>query len=226
MKASSATSGAIAASTPTAAGPCSASKCAVVEQANLVVREMGLQMRQILVAAAGIDDDEETVLAGGDDQVIDDAAGVIGQLGVAGAAGGEALDIGRDHAFDGGRRTRAGDRHLAHVRDVEEGGTLAGLAVLLEDAGRVLHRHRPAGEVDHAAAELAVQLIQRRRFERGHRSRPHGGVRDGTDSSRLDAPSVLDLRDSDASVSPSSSPSVGCPRTRSPEGQLARGPGA
>ena len=39
---------------------------------------------------------------------------------------------------------------------------LAALPVLGHDAGRVLHRQRPAGEVDHPAAELDVQVVQRR----------------------------------------------------------------
>ena len=47
------------------------------------------------------------------------------------------------------------------MRDVEEPGVLANRAVLGEDAG-VLDGHREARELDHAAAEGAVALVEGR----------------------------------------------------------------
>ena len=56
---------------------------------------------------------------------------------------------------------RADEHHLAHVRDIEQAGLGAGVGVLLEDAGRVLHRHLVAGEGHHLGAEGDVQVVQR-----------------------------------------------------------------
>jgi hypothetical protein len=52
------------------------------------------------------------------------------------------------------------------VRNVEEAHALAHGAVLLEDA-RVLDRHLPAAEVDHARAELLVERVERSPLEHG-----------------------------------------------------------
>jgi hypothetical protein len=55
--------------------------------------------------------------------------------------------------------------HLAHVRDIEQAGSGAGLCVLGQDAGGVLHRHLVAGERDQAGAQFPVQRVERRAFE-------------------------------------------------------------
>ena len=60
------------------------------------------------------------------------------------------------------QRARAAELDLAHVRDVEQAGGGAHRLVLGDHAG-VLHRHVPAGEVDHPRPELAVGLVERRR---------------------------------------------------------------
>ena len=54
---------------------------------------------------------------------------------------------------------------------------VAGRAVLVEDAGRVLHRHRPAAEVDHLRADAPVRLVKRRLSGCGRRGRGTGGHR-------------------------------------------------
>ena len=54
--------------------------------------------------------------------------------------------------------TRAADPHLAHVRQVEQPNPLAHGAMLVEDAGRVLDGHLPAGEVDQPRAKRAMPL--------------------------------------------------------------------
>ena len=67
------------------------------------------------------------------------------------------------------RRRRVGEsararpqRDLAHVAHVEQPGRRAGVQVLLQDAGRVLHRHVVAGEGHHPRPERHVQRVQRR----------------------------------------------------------------
>src|SRR3546814_2366509 len=50
---------------------------------------------------------------------------------------------------------------------VEQPGLGAGVQMLLEDAGRILHGHFIAGERHHLAAEFPVQIVERgalRRF--------------------------------------------------------------
>jgi len=53
----------------------------------------------------------------------------------------------------------AAELDLAHVGDVEEAGGGAHRLVLLLEPG-VLHRHVPAGEIDHAAPELPVGGVE------------------------------------------------------------------
>ena len=66
-------------------------------------------------------------------------------------------------------RTVAGERELAHVRDVEDPGVVANRAVLVRDR-RVLDGHLPAGEGDEARAEGGVALEQRCASERLHQA--------------------------------------------------------
>ena len=46
------------------------------------------------------------------------------------------------------------------VRDIEEAGRFAGVEVLLNDAGLVLHRHFPSAELDNAGAETHVSVVE------------------------------------------------------------------
>ena len=72
-----------------------------------------------------------------------------------------------------------GQPHLAHVRDVEQAGRGAGLGMLGQDAGRILHRHLVAGEGHEARAELAMQGVERRALEGA------GGIRSNRVSDRV-----------------------------------------
>ena len=87
---------------------------------------------------------------------------VVGELGVARAARRQALDVAGHQPLQRRRGVRAVEPDLAHVRDVEQGGGGPAVLVLGQDAGRVLDRHLPAGERHQLAAELAVQIVQRR----------------------------------------------------------------
>ncbi len=57
---------------------------------------------------------------------------------------------------------RAMQPHLAHVRYVEQSGLGAGMQMLGDDAGRVLHRHVIAGKADHAGTAGAMQIVEGR----------------------------------------------------------------
>ena len=58
--------------------------------------------------------------------------------------------------------------------------------MLGDDAGRVLHRQAPAGEVDHAAAELAVEVVERGAARRA-RALEEDGIAQGRDLRGLSA---------------------------------------
>ena len=66
------------------------------------------------------------------------------------------------------------DHRLAEVADVEDADGLADGGVLLDDAGRVLQRHRPAAELGELRAEGDVAVVQGRLLERrvGHGAKP------------------------------------------------------
>ena len=67
-----------------------------------------------------------------------------------------------------------GDHRLAEVADVEDADRLADRGVLLDHAGGVLQRHRPAAELGELGAERDVPVVQgRRRSDRvGHGREP------------------------------------------------------
>ena len=141
------------------------------------------QVGEVGGAAPGIGDHEQTLGHAAGDQVVERAAPIVGEYGVAQAALGEARDVARHQALESLGRAGTVDQRLGHVRDVEQRRGGAAVPVLGHDAGRVLHRQRPAGEVDELAAKLHVQVVQRRAARGG------GGWRDsriaqGRDSAR------------------------------------------
>ena len=56
----------------------------------------------------------------------------------------------------------AAQLRLAHMRNIEQRRARAALFVLLQYAGRILHRHVVAGERHHARAQRDVKRVQRR----------------------------------------------------------------
>ncbi len=131
--------------------------------------QVGGEVGEIDLLAAGVDDQEQAVFVqAGDHQVVDDAAGLVGEQGVALAAGFQAGDVAWHQAFQRGRDIGSGERCLAHMRHIEQScvgarmqmfGQNAAAAAGGEIAGRiVLHRHGVAGERHHAGAVTAVPL--------------------------------------------------------------------
>ena len=156
--------------TAAACGPCSASRRALGQLLDPVRGlERRAQMREIGVAAGGVDDHEQAVRDAADDQIVEHAALLVGQHRVAQPALAEPRDVARHQRLERRAARIAMDQHLAHVGDVEQRGRAPAVPVLGHDAGRVLHGQRPAGEIDHPAAELEVQLVQRRAARRRHR---------------------------------------------------------
>ncbi len=119
------------------------------------------QMADIAFAARRVQHDEQAVLAFGHHDVVDDAAQLVGQQGVALAARCQAHDVAGRQLLQRGGGVLPVQRDLAHVGDVEQAGVGARMGVFGERAGE-LHRQRPAGEIDHAPAQATVQRVQRR----------------------------------------------------------------
>ena len=139
------------------------------------------QVSLIVLLAARVDDQHEMIAQICDHQIVEDAARGIGKKRVALSPFAETEQVDGDELFECARRIRhasetgAHDK-LAHMRDVEQPRRCARMQMLLDDAGRILHRHVVTGERHHPRAEPHVQSTQRRMFERlsgiriGHRA--------------------------------------------------------
>ena len=96
------------------------------------------------------------------DQVVDDAAGrVVAAQRVLRLARADPAQVVGEGAVDEVDGARAGDDGLAEVADVEDADRLADRGVLLDHAGGVLQRHRPAAEVRELRAERLVPVVER-----------------------------------------------------------------
>lgn len=106
-----------------------------------------------------------------DDQVVQDAAVLAADHGVARPARLHGADVADQREVQQLGRLRAGDGDLTHVRQVEETGAGAHRDVLLA-LGAVAQRHVPAGEVGHRRAQRAMRGIERgtAQFGTAHRS--------------------------------------------------------
>src|SRR5262249_35866699 len=128
---------------------------------------------EVLAGVRRVDDDEELVVTAlVEDAVVDDAAARPAQQRVgrlAGRRGGHGV---RGQPIDELAGARPADVRLTHVRDVEQADRLAHRLVLLDRARGVRDRHVPAAEVDHARAELLVDVVQRGPLAL-HRPRPY-----------------------------------------------------
>ena len=114
---------------------------------------------QVLVARRGIHHRAEGALREViHDEVVDDAAALVQHAAVERPAGRfELRHVVGEQLLEEGPHLRALQVDDAHVRDVEHARGAAH-GVVLADLRAVLHRHVPAAEVDHAGAELLVQL--------------------------------------------------------------------
>ena len=136
----------------------------------------------VRVLAGRVDHEDQPVLGAGRDQVVEDAALVVGELGVAHGRRLEAGDVPRHEALERGDGTRAVEPELAHVGDVEEPGGAARARMLRHDARFVAHRHGVAGEADQGGAERAVLVVERGPGEVGGALFAHGVSQARTDS--------------------------------------------
>ena len=127
--------------------------------------EPAFEMGDVGVLTGGVYHQNQPIVAAGDDQVVEDAAVLVGELGVAHGPGREARDIPWHQALKCLGGAVAGEPQLAHVRDVEEAGGGPRVGVLRHDAGRIAHRHGVAGEGHQRGAEGTVLDEERRSGE-------------------------------------------------------------
>ncbi len=133
------------------------------------VRKPVAQVRLVRLLAGGVHHQEQVFAEIRDHQVVEDAAARVGELGVALPSRRNSDDVLRHQPFQ--REARIldparlrSDRDLAHMRDVEQAGGVAGMQMLPEDARGVLHRHLIARERHHLAAERDMQAVEGRAF--------------------------------------------------------------
>jgi hypothetical protein len=152
---------------------------------NLAAIRKRLQQGHILHLAGGIDDEEQLLpgsifaLTRNHHQVVEHAALLIGEQGVALLALGQPLDVHGHQGFERRSGAIAAQRHLPHVRNVEQPRALPGMQVLGQNALRILHRHGIAGKRHHARTELKVQGVQGSKNQFGSCGVGHVGSRGG-----------------------------------------------
>ena len=160
---------------------------------------------EVAFLGAGIDHQIERRLAGQarEHEIVLDGARIVQQQAVALHASFRpttSAGVTRSSAF---ARIGAGEKRLAHMRDIEQARLVAGVQMFFQHAGGILHRHLIAGERHHLAAQLEMQGMQRRAaqdFVRvGHKWSVYRGY-DGATQSGANRPLSWDLRDFPASA--------------------------
>ena len=122
-------------------------------------------MRLVVGLAGGVDHQEQMVAEVRHHQIVENAAGLVGELRVALPAGRNRHDVLRHQPFQCQRGVfdlagfRA-QRDLAHMRDVEQAGGTSDMQMFPQHTGRILHRHLIAGERHHLAAARQMQGVQ------------------------------------------------------------------
>ena len=129
--------------------------------------EVVVEVLPVLDPVGGIDHEEvrrhvEAVEVG----IVHGAARGSGHDGVLRLQRVERLGVVGEHVLEKGHGAGAAKDEASHVADVEEAGSAACREVLVDDARRVLDRHVPAAEVDHAGAERHVTVVEGSALER------------------------------------------------------------
>ena len=113
---------------------------------------------------------KRSVAEPGHDQVVDDAGLLVEEERVFRLRHRQPRRIERAGSGDQIGRTRSGHFEQLHMRNVEQAGMLAGMQVLLHDAGRIGDRHRPAGKRPEAGGRRDVQVLEGELFQVRRRS--------------------------------------------------------
>ena len=129
-------------------------------------RDLGLDKVDNLCAVAGVDDHQPVrsgrrVRQAIDEHIVQNATIVAGDERVADLAGLLLGGATSDERIQKRASPRAVKSQATHVRDVKQPRRGA-RGRMLGDDRRVLHRHRPAREIDHSPAVRGVPTVQRR----------------------------------------------------------------
>ena len=149
------------------------------------IRKMRAQMRLVLGLAGGVDDQKQMIAEIRHHQVVENAAVLVGELRVALPSRRNRHDVLRHQPLQRaaphprpGRiwaAARAGPyarRRTARLR--------SRMQMLLQHAGRVLHRHLVAGEGNQLAAARHVERVQWGAFQGSFIARQHSGTLKGS----------------------------------------------
>jgi hypothetical protein len=153
--------------------------------------QMRPQMGDVGVLAGRIDDQKQVIPDIGDHQIVQNAARVIREHGVAHAARRETRDIARYQGLECRHPIIAPHTDLPHMRHIEDGGPGARMIVFRQDSRRILHRHFVSGKRHHLAALRNMQIVQDSPFQVGV---VVFGTGDSTSSSRMIGPECRSLR--------------------------------
>ena len=129
---------------------------------------MRLKPLKILIRVARVDHDEVFRIAVFvNEHIVHRAAILIAEHGISAAAGRHSSDVVGEHGLQIGKRIFAAHKQLTHVGNIEQAAAFPHGFVFFQD-GRILHRQRPAAEIDHLAAQGDVNIIQGCFFQRIH----------------------------------------------------------
>ena len=117
-----------------------------------------MQIGDIAFFGGGVDDKLQPATDANRHQVVDNAALVVEQQRVAHPAFGKFGDVARHHCLEH-RRRYAMQRHLPHVRHIEQPGPGSGVKMLGDNAGGILYRHLVAGERHHLGPARQMQRV-------------------------------------------------------------------
>ena len=142
----------------------------IFQHRDLDAGQMFFHLREIALAAAGVDNDEKRILFGGfgrarDHQIVDHAAVLIEQKRITNGARLQILEFAGHQAFGARADIVAFERDLPHMRDVEQAAGGAGVQMFFYDAIGILHGHFEAGERHHFAVQADMQVVKRRALE-------------------------------------------------------------
>ncbi len=162
-------------------GPLQSEQGTLVEILDLdIAGDVGAQMRLVVFLAGGIHHQHQMIAKVGHHEVVEDAAGLVGEKGVARLRLAQPRNIGCHHALEraGGIAARfCAQAQLSHMRNIEQPGLGSGVQMFGQDSGRILHGHVVPGELHHLGAKLHMECVKRR-MSQGFFS--HRTLRQGT----------------------------------------------
>ena len=118
-------------------------------------------MGQVLIGVGGVDHQQVPVLLEAVEVgVVHRAAALVGDDGVLGLVEVQGHDIAGEDMLEEGDRLGALHQNAAHVGHIEEAAGVAGIQMLGDDLGGVLHGHLPSTEIHHRRPGGCVDIVK------------------------------------------------------------------